>query len=69
MCSSDLNNECVNAIPELHRTIIDAVDKHNNNSMKYKSNFSINDSYLELASEGAIYAPHEVSNCLFSLFN
>ena len=61
------NNECVNAIPELHRTIIDAVEKHNNNSVKYKSNFSINDSYLELASEGAIYAPHEVSNCLFSL--
>ena len=61
------NNECVNAIPESHRTIIDAVEKHNNNSVKYKSNFSINDSYLELASEGAIYAPHEVSNCLFSL--
>tara|TARA_B100000287_G_scaffold80109_1_gene72536 strand:- start:8023 stop:8661 length:639 start_codon:yes stop_codon:yes gene_type:complete len=61
------NNEVVNAIPELYRTIIDAVEKHNNNSIKYKSKFSINDSYLELASEGAIYAPHEVSNCLYSL--
>ena len=61
------NNQLINDIPELHRTLIDAVTKHNNNSIKYKTNFIINDSYLELASEGAIYAPHEVSNCVYSM--
>ena len=34
--------------------------------MSYASNFAISDCYVEVAHPGAIYAPHEHSNCLFS---
>ena len=46
---------------------MDAIHKHNESSYNYKSDLQISESYLELAAEGAIYAPHEHSNCVYSL--
>jgi|TARA_Y100000052_G_C2933099_1_gene75668 hypothetical protein len=46
---------------------MDAVAKHNESSYNYKSDLQVSESYLELATEGAIYAPHEHSNCVYSL--
>jgi len=61
------NNAPTNDIPDLTKSLLQAVDFHNANASAYQSNFQISDSYLELANEGAIYAPHEHSNCIYSL--
>ena len=61
------NNQLLNEIPDLANTIIKAVTLHNDNSFKYNTNFAFSDSYLEIANKDAIYAPHEHSNCLYSL--
>ncbi len=60
-------NKLINDYQPLRETILDAVHKHNESSFNYKQNLVISESYLELATEGAIYAPHEHSNCVYSL--
>ena len=60
-------NKLMNDYQELSDTIMDAVKKHNQASFNYKNELTVMESYLELASEGAIYAPHEHSNCVYSL--
>jgi len=60
-------NQLLLDLPDLAQDILDAVNKHNDNAHKYASNLAISESYLELHNKGAIYAPHEHSNCLFSL--
>ena len=61
------NNKLLNDIPILAETLINAVTLHNTNSLKYATKFAFSDSYLEIANKDAIYAPHEHSNCLYSL--
>ena len=61
------NNQLLNEIPDLANTIIKAVTLHNDNSFKYNTNFAFSDSYLEIANKDAIYAPHEHSNCLYTV--
>lgn len=61
------DNEVLNDIPELKDALMLLIDKHNNNANNYQSRLQVSECYLELADEGAIYAPHEASNCLYSL--
>ena len=61
------NNTALNDIPELNKVITEAVDYHNKNAFNYETDLAVNDSYIEIATQGAIYAPHEHSNCLYSL--
>ena len=61
------NNQLIQDIPDLAQSIINAVTLHNTNSLKYKTQFGFSDSYLEIANKDAIYAPHEHSNCLYSV--
>ncbi len=61
------NNKLLNDIPDLAQSFINAVTIHNDNSLKYNTQFAFSDSYLEIANKDAIYAPHEHSNCLYSL--
>ena len=60
-------NALINEYQEFREIIMDAIHKHNESSYNYKSDLQISESYLELAAEGAIYAPHEHSNCVYSL--
>jgi hypothetical protein len=60
-------NQLLLDLPDLAQDILNAAITHNNNANKYNTNLAISESYLELHHEGAIYAPHEHSNCLFSL--
>ena len=59
-------NQILADLPALKATLLEAVRKHNESGLCYASNFEISDCYLEVAHQGAIYAPHEHSNCLFS---
>ena len=59
-------NQILEDLPALKSSLLNAVRKHNDSGLAYASNFAISDCYLEVAHEGAIYAPHEHSNCLFS---
>ena len=61
------NNQLLNDIPDVAKTLLAATTLHNNNSFKYNTQFSFSDSYLEIANKDAIYAPHEHSNCLYSI--
>ena len=61
------NNQLLTQLPHIAQTLIQAVNQHNTNAHQYNTNFAIQDSYLEIADVQAIYAPHEHSNCLFSL--
>ena len=61
------NNQLIQDCPDLAQLIINAVTLHNNNSLKYNAQFGFSDSYLEIANKDAIYAPHEHSNCLYSV--
>ena len=61
------NNQLIQDIPDLAQSIINAFNLHNTNSLKYKTQFGFSDSYLEIANKDAIYAPHEHSNCLYSV--
>jgi hypothetical protein len=61
------NNKIVNDLPDLYNTLIQAATYHNDNSLKYNAQLGISDSYLEIANKDAIYAPHEHSNCLYSI--
>lgn len=61
------NNALLQSHPHIAEDLINAVIQHNNNASKFVTNFGIQDSYLEIADQQAIYAPHEHSNCLFSL--
>lgn len=53
--------------PEIEDALNLAISKHNQHAFNYKPNLVINESYVELHGEGAIYAPHEHSNCVYSL--
>ena len=59
------NNKLLAELPQVAEVLQTAVLQHNDNSMHYKCNLAVNESYLEIANEGAIYAPHEVSNCIY----
>ena len=59
------SNKLLLDLPEVASTFKQAIHQHNDNSMHYKCDLAVNESYLELANEGAIYAPHEVSNCIY----
>ena len=59
-------NQILTDIPELKALLLEVARKHNESGLNYASNFEISDCYLEVAHQGAIYAPHEHSNCLFS---
>ena len=59
------NNKLLRDLHDVAAAFESAVVLHNDNSMHYKFNLGVNESYLEIAQEGAIYAPHEVSNCLY----
>jgi len=59
-------NQILTDIPELKALLLEVARKHNQSGLNYASNFEISDCYLEVAHQGAIYAPHEHSNCLFS---
>lgn len=59
-------NKILEDIPSLKASLLEAARKHNESGLSYASNFAISDCYVELAHKGAIYAPHEHSNCLFS---
>lgn len=59
-------NKILKDLPDLNQALLDVANKHNESGLCYASNFAISDCYVEVAHEGAIYAPHEHSNCLFS---
>lgn len=59
-------NKILEDLPDLKAELLTAVRKANQGGMSYASNFAISDCYVEVAHPGAIYAPHEHSNCLFS---
>ena len=59
-------NKILEDLPDLKSALLDVARKHNESGLSYASNFAISDCYIELASKGALYAPHEHSNCLFS---
>ena len=59
-------NKILEDLPDLKAELLTAVRKANEGGMSYASNFAISDCYVEVAHPGAIYAPHEHSNCLFS---
>ena len=59
------NNTLLANLPQVAEVMQTAVLQHNNNSMHYKGNLAVNESYLEIANKDAIYAPHEVSNCIY----
>ena len=58
------SNKLLLDLPQVADAYQTAIVQHNENSMHYKCNLAVNESYLEIANEGAIYAPHEVSNCI-----
>jgi len=59
------SNKLLNDLPQVANAFQEAIDQHNNNSMHYDCSVKVSESYLELAQQDAIYAPHEVSNALF----
>ena len=59
------SNKLLTDLPDVANAFKQAIYQHNDNSMHYKCDLAVNESYLELANEGAIYAPHEVSNCIY----
>ena len=58
-------NALMNDLPDVANAFKHAIAHHNDNSMHYDCALAVNESYLELANQDAIYAPHETSNCLF----
>ena len=58
-------NKLLNDLPDVAEAFKNAIAQHNDNSMHYDCDLAVNESYLELANQDAIYAPHETSNCLF----
>ena len=58
-------NQLMNDLPDVANAFKHAISHHNDNSMHYDCDLAVNESYLELANQDAIYAPHETSNCLF----
>lgn len=59
-------NQILKDLPHVKSALLNVARKHNETGLNYASNFEISDCYLEVAHQGAIYAPHEHSNCLFS---
>ena len=59
------SNKLLNDLPQVANAFQEAIDQHNSNSMHYDCSVKVSESYLELAQQDAIYAPHEVSNALF----
>ena len=59
-------NQILKDLPHVKSALLNVARKHNQSGLNYASNFEISDCYLEVAHQGAIYAPHEHSNCLFS---
>ena len=58
-------NQLLNDLPDVANAFKHAISHHNDNSMHYDCDLAVNESYLELANQDAIYAPHEVSNCIY----
>ena len=59
-------NKILQDLPDLEKQLLECVHFHNNEGLNYASEFRLSDVYVELAHSGAIYAPHEHANCLFS---
>ena len=59
-------NQILKDMPDLEQQLMECVHFHNNEGLNYASEFRINDVYVEVAHQGAIYAPHEHANCVFS---
>jgi hypothetical protein len=59
------NNQLLHDLPNVADAFKTAISQHNDNSMHYDCDLKVSESYLELANQDAIYAPHETSNCLF----
>ena len=59
------NNQLLHDLPSVADAFKVAISQHNDNSMHYDCDLKVSESYLELANQDAIYAPHETSNCLF----
>ena len=59
------SNKLLNDLPQVASAFETAINQHNDNSMHYDCGLKVSESYLELAQQDAIYAPHEVSNALF----
>ena len=59
------NNQLLHDLPNVADAFKTAIAQHNDNSMHYDCDLKVSESYLELANQDAIYAPHETSNCLF----
>ena len=57
-------NKLLNDLPDVADAFKQAIAQHNDNSMHYDCDVKVSESYLELANQDAIYAPHETSNCL-----
>jgi len=58
-------NKLLTDLPDVADAFKNAISQHNDNSMHYTTDLKVNESYLELSNKDAIYAPHEVSNCLY----
>ena len=59
------SNKLLTDLPDVANAFKQAIYQHNDNSMHYKCDLAVNESYLELAYVVAIYAAHEVSNCIY----
>ena len=59
-------NECIEQSPLLSQQLIEIAKLFNTQAYNYDVNLAISEAYLEMAGEGALYAPHEHSNCLYS---
>ena len=54
-------------LKDVKETILDAVRQINEQSLNYDlSSMELIDSHIEVASQNALYAPHEFSNCRYS---
>ena len=60
------SNELLNDCPNVKQTLLNLINTHNDNTNCYSVRYDIVESYLELASEQAIYAPHEHANAFYS---
>ena len=60
------DNQLLNDLPHLKDALTKLVQQHNDSAFSYQSRLDLSESYLELANEGAIYAPHEHANSVYS---
>lgn len=59
-------NQILQDVPGLKKELLRVAEKHNDSGLNYATGFDVSDCFVEVAHAGAIYAPHEHANCLFS---